>query len=63
MPSAIGHDVTEQRGAEQHQVADGVEDLVAHEFVLETQLVVEDRVVANDDGVVHGAAQGQAVLP
>ena len=47
MPGTVGDDVTEQRDAEERQVADGVEHLVADELVLEAELVVEDAHVSS----------------
>ncbi len=54
-------EVAEQRVAEQRQVADRVEDLVAHELVLEAQLVVEHAGLADHHRVLEAAAQGEAV--
>src|SRR5688572_27027817 len=52
---------SEQRPAEQVQVADGVEDLVADEFVTEAQpLAVQHAVIVHDDGVLQAAAQREA---
>ena len=47
--------------ADQRQVADHVEDLVAHELVFEAQRV-QHAGVADDDGVLERAAERQAVL-
>ena len=49
--------------AGQVQVADRVEDLVAHELVGVAQaVVVEDAELVEDDGVVHRAAQAEVAL-
>ena len=58
-----GDDVRLERQAEQHQVADDVEDLVADELVLEAQRLLRDDLVAlDDDGVVETAALDLAQL-
>lgn len=46
-------EVTQEGMSEKREVADGVEDLVADALVLETQLVVEDPRLPDDDGVVE----------
>ena len=48
--------------ADERQVPHGVEDLVADELVLEAQLVVEDARLADHDGVLEAAAEGEAAL-
>ena len=55
-------DVTEDRPAQQREVADQVEDLVADELVAVAELV-QDAALADDDRVVERAALGEAVLP
>ena len=59
----MGHEVADHRVADEREVADRVEDLVADELVLEAQRVVEDAGLAEDDRVVERAAERQAVLP
>jgi hypothetical protein len=56
-------DVADERVADERQVADHVEDLVADELVLEPQGVVQHAGVAEDDRVVERAAERQAALP
>ena len=54
--------VADERRTEQVEVADGVQQFVAHEFVIKTQAVfVQDAVVVHNDGIVKTATQGQAV--
>ena len=55
-----GFHVADDRMPEERQVADPVEDLVAHELVLEAQLVVEDPGLTDHDGVVEASPEGQA---
>ena len=57
-----GLEPAQDRVAEERQVADRVEDLVAHELVLEAQLVVEDAGLADHDRVLEAAAERQAAL-
>ena len=59
---AVGHEVADDRIADQRKIADGVEDLVADELVLETERVVENAGLAEDDGVLQRATERQAVL-
>ena len=49
--------------ADQREIADHVENLVADELVLEAQRVVQHAGLAEDDGVVERAAQRQPALP
>ena len=58
---AVRHHVAEHRTAEQRQVADRVENLVADAFVFEAQRV-QHAGVADDDGVLERAAQRQPLL-
>src|SRR5690242_13681176 len=53
-------DAAANRPAEQIEVADDVEDLVAHELVLEAQRRIHDALVADEDEVVEPAAGGEA---
>ena len=46
----------------QRHVADHVQDLVAHELVVEPQRVVQHAGVADDDGVLERAAERQPLL-
>ena len=62
----VGDHVPHHRGAEQGDIADDIEHLVADELIVEAQAVfVEDGAAVPMDGdhVVQRAAQGQAVLP
>ena len=53
---------TQNSQAKQVQVADGIEHLVTHEFIFETQAVfVHHALVVDHDGVVHAAAQREVV--
>ena len=62
-PGPRGDDVRLERHAEQHDVADDIEDLVAHELVLEAQRLLRDDLVAlDDDGAVERAALDLAQL-
>ena len=55
--------MADHRAAEQRGVADGVQDLVAHELVREAQAVrVEDAELVHHDGVVQRAAAGEPHL-
>ena len=54
MAGTRGHDVRLQRDAEQCDVADDIEDLVAHEFVGETERLFRDDLVTLDhDGAIE----------
>ena len=54
MAGARGDDVRLERHAEQENVADDIEDLVADELVLEAQRLLRDDLVAlDDDGAVE----------
>ena len=54
--------VADERRAEEVEVADGIQQFVAHEFVVKAQaLFVQNAVVIHDDGVIQSAAEGQAV--
>ena len=61
VPGAVRHDVTDDGMADQGEVADEVENLVAHELVIEAQRV-EDAGVADDDRVLERAAERQPLL-
>ena len=63
MPGVPGDDVALHRAADQRQVPDDVEDLVAHELVLEPEGAVQDPLLAHHDGVVQGPAEREALLP
>ena len=60
--AAVGDDVADDRVADQGQVADRVEDLVADELVLEAERVVQHAGLADHDGVVERAAEREALL-
>ena len=60
---AVRDQVADHRIADQREIADGVEDLVADELVLEAERVVQDAGLAEHDRVVERAAERQAVLP
>lgn len=56
-----GDDVAHDAAAEEHEVADDVEDFVADEFVREAERFLgHDAVVADDDGVFETAALDEA---
>ena len=63
VPAAVRDQVADHRGADQRQVADHVQDLVAHELVLEPQRVVQHARLADHDRVLERAAEREAVLP
>ena len=56
------HDVSHDRVADQRQVADHIQNLVADELVLEAERV-EGAGVADDDRVLERAAERQSLLP
>ena len=60
--AAVRDDVADDRVADERQIADDVEDLVADELVLEAQRVVEHAGLAEHDRVVERAAEGEALL-
>src|SRR5689334_14859449 len=61
MAGAVGDDMTDDRMPDEREIADGVENLVANELVLEAQ-GVQDPGVADDDRILQRPAEGQAVL-
>ena len=61
MTGAMRDDVPDDGMAHQGEVADDIENLVAHELVVEPKRV-EHVGVADDDGVFERAAERQAVL-
>ena len=56
-----GLEPPEQGVSEKGQIADRVQDLVAHELVVEAQLAVQDAALPDHDRVLEASAQGQAV--
>src|SRR3546814_14293393 len=61
MARPVALEVADDRRADQVEVADRIEHLVAHEFVAEAQaLGVEDLLAVHHDGVVQRAAAGEA---
>src|SRR6185295_10220110 len=60
---AVGYEVADDGIADEREIADGVEDLMADELVLETERVVEHAGLAEDDGILQRAAEREAVLP
>ena len=64
MPRTDAVKTADDGGAGQIEIAHGVQDLVADEFVLEAQAaLVEDLVAADHDRVVQGPALGQSLGP
>src|SRR5262245_37247177 len=64
MAAPLDGEVTLDGHAEQRQIAEQVEHLVAHELVRPAQPVaIQDAVVVHHHGVVEVAAPGQAVAP
>src|SRR5262245_39923391 len=59
---AMRDQVADHRIADQGKVADGIENLVTDELVLEPERVVEDAGLAEDDRVFERAAEGEAIL-
>ena len=54
--------MAENRIAEQAEIADGIENLMANEFVLKAQAFgVENPILADNHGIFQGAATGQAI--
>src|SRR6266850_3410609 len=62
MPGAVRDEMADDRMTDEREVADGVENLVADELVLEPQRVVEHSRFAENDGVLERAAERQTVL-
>ena len=60
MPGLARVDPAVEGTTEQREVADQVEDLVAHELVPESKRPRQDPGVVEDDGVVEAAAAGEA---
>src|SRR5258708_12344810 len=56
MAAAVRDQVADHRVADQREIADHVENLVADELVFEPQSVVQDTPLPEDDGVVERAA-------
>ena len=63
VPGAMRHEMADDRVADEREVANRVEDLVADELVLEAQGVVENARLAEHDRVLEGAAEREPVLP
>src|SRR5262249_42353344 len=59
---AVRDQVADHRIADQREVPDGVEDLVAHELVLEPERVVQHARLAEDDRIVERAAEREPAL-
>ncbi len=63
VPALVADDVALDRAADEREVPEQVEDLVAHELVGEAQRrLVHDAGGTDDDGIVHRAAFDQALL-
>ena len=63
MAGLVGVEGTDQRVAEQVQIADCVQYLVFHELVFVAQsVIVEDAIVVEHDGVIQPAAARQAYI-
>ena len=62
VPTAVGHEVPDQRMAHQGEVADDVENLVPDELVLEPQRGVQDARLTQYHRVVERAAERQPLL-
>ena len=60
---AVRDQVPDHRIADEREVADRVENLVADEFVFESERVVEHAGFAEHDRVIERAAERQTVLP
>src|SRR5438309_5978413 len=52
---AMRGDFTRDRSSDQREVAEEIEDLVADEFVAEAERPIDDRVVVEDDAVLHSS--------
>src|SRR5512135_2065165 len=62
MSGFVRYDMSDDWHTYEREVADEVEDLMPHEFVLVPQtFLVQHCVLTKDHGVVHGAAFGKAV--
>src|SRR2546428_12801951 len=57
MPGAVRDEMADDRMADEREVADGVENLVAGQIVLATRRVGVHTPFAAPDGVLHAAAQ------
>jgi len=60
MACFAGFDAAEERKADESEVANEVERLVAAEFVGVAEGTVHDTVLGEDDGVIEGAAADEA---
>src|SRR5690349_10522842 len=60
---AMGHQVTDNGIADEREIADRIENLVADELVIESKGIVEDAGLAENHRVFERAAERQAVLP
>src|SRR3546814_9766280 len=61
MARAVALEMADNGGADQIEVADRIQHLVAHELVVEAQAVlVEDGLAVDHDGVVQRAAASEA---
>ena len=63
VPRAVRDQVADDRIADERQVANRIEDLVADELVLEAQRVVQHARLTQHDRILQRAAQRQAILP
>ena len=61
--AAMRDEVADHRMADEREVADDVEDLVAHELVVEPQRVIQHARFAENDRVVERSAEREAALP
>src|SRR5262249_131546 len=62
VPGIARHDVTQHPLADQGQVADDVEDLVAHDLVVEAERAVQDPLLPDPDGIGKRPAERQPLL-
>src|SRR5690606_14152762 len=64
VPTLIGAETAPYRQTAQRQVANGVEQLVAHECIIEAQPArIEDPILMHGDGIIEAGAERIARLP
>ena len=62
MPGMDAFEMSDNLAAGEIEIADGIKNFVADEFIIITQAVfIENLVAADDDGVIKRAAKGKAV--
>ncbi len=62
MSSAVGDNVPQNSLSDQRQIANQIQNLVAHELVWKAQRRIDDAVAGQNDRVLFGCAANQALL-